>query len=141
MPNLTETAHKARQVIKFGGFGFVGLLFIWLVGSNAIRIWRIVNPAPPPPPSEDFGRLEPIQFPQSKELSYDLQTPTGEIEEFTTQIKVFYSPALRSSFLDEINSTYFYNSNINEHEILIKITESMVESIHGKKVPKYLKKW
>ncbi len=100
MPNLTETAHKARQVVKFGGFGFAGLLFIWLVGSNAIRIWRIINPAPPPPPSENFGRLEPINFPESKELRYDLQTPTGEIEEFTTQIKVFYSPALRSRFLD-----------------------------------------
>lgn len=102
MATLTETAYYARQVIKYGSIGLVGVLVLWFVGTGLIAWWRAVNPAPLPPPRVEFGKVAEIDFPESRlaVASYDLQTPTGRLGEFPDRMLVLSAPSRRGGFLD-----------------------------------------
>lgn len=101
MASLTETAVKARQVIKYSGFGFVGILFSWWVGVAAVNYYKMLNPPPQPPPTVDFGKLPEIDFGAEKgRPEMELELPKGDIPPFIDRLKVFYAPTKRSGFLD-----------------------------------------
>lgn len=101
MATLTETAYKARQIIKFGGVGFVVVLVLWFTGGALIAWYKATYPAAPPPPTMDFGKLAKIEFPKERARpSLELELPTGKIPSFPDRMMVFFAPTKRSGFLD-----------------------------------------
>ncbi len=104
MSSLTETAYYARQFIKYGSVGFLGLIVLWYVGSAAVDWWKTAHPAPLPPPTADFGRLQVLDFPKNSTASarpqLTLETPTGDIGRFPDRMKVYLIPSKHSGFLD-----------------------------------------
>lgn len=101
MATLTETAYKVRQGIKFGGVGFVAITVLWFLGNAAIAYYKALNPAPPPPPTVDFGALPPVVFPkETGRPNVELELPTGAIPAFPDRMMVYFAPTKRSGFLD-----------------------------------------
>lgn len=101
MATLTETAYKARQVIKYGGIGFVVTLVLWFSGGALIAWYKATYPPAPPPPTMDFGKLPKIEFQkESGRPALELELPTGRIPDFSDRMLVFFAPTKRSGFLD-----------------------------------------
>jgi len=104
MASLTETAHQARQIIKFSIFGLV----IFFVGKFALQTaWAIYlkyNPPPPPPPTVAFGKLPKVVFPTSNEeipkLTYKLETAQLGLPTLPNVGKVYFITRYGSGFLD-----------------------------------------
>lgn len=107
MATLTETAYYARQGVKYGWVGVVGITLLWWVFGGVIALYARLNPTPPPPPAAAFGKLPPIEFPKSDVLGvagYTLETPTGTLGTFPDRMKVFFAPIKRSTFLAADNA-------------------------------------
>jgi len=93
---LTLVAIKARKGIRYG----IILLFAIIIGRLilifAINTYKTLRPAPPPPPTVNFGRLTALPFPdlniELPELEYTLDTPDGTLPVFPTQFNVYYMP-------------------------------------------------
>ena len=101
MASLTETAFKARQVIKYGGVAFVSILALWWAGVAAVNYYKELNPPPVPSPTVDFGKLPEIDFgPEKGRPEIELELPKGVIPPFSDRMAVFYAPTKRSGFLD-----------------------------------------
>lgn len=101
MASLTETAQVTRKAIKYGVFAFLAISILWFAGGAAISYYRALNPPAPPPPTMDFGLLEPVVFPaETGRPNMSLELPTGVIPEFPDRMKVFSAPTRRSGFLD-----------------------------------------
>ncbi len=133
--SLTETAFQTRRAIKFGTIFIVALISInimWTVGYSA---YRKIFPAPPPPPQDRFNKLPALIFDPKlaiPALTYTLQTPTGELPKFPTQVNVFFMPTPQSSFLslDDANkiakSLNFSNSGVSLSEVIYRYTHTEV---------------
>jgi len=101
MATLTEIAQKARSAVKYSGLGFVTITILWFAGGAAIRYYKALNPAPPPPPTVDFGVLPAIQFPtEAGRPTLELELPKGKIPLFPDRMRVFFAPTKRSGFMD-----------------------------------------
>lgn len=101
MSSLTETAVVTRKAIKFGAIAFVAISVLWFVGGAAYRYYQAMNPAPPPPPTMDFGALPAIDFgKESTRPNMTLELPTGVIPSFPDRMTVYKAPTKRSGFLD-----------------------------------------
>ena len=88
MSSLTRTAHIARNVIKFGSVGVIGLALIWSGLTAAIRAYRIARPSPP---DIKFGPMPAIVFPQKtfETKNFTLELPKDSFPKFPTQAKVY----------------------------------------------------
>ncbi len=103
MASLGETAIVARKAIKYGGIGLVVLIVGRVILSAGISYWKVLHPAPPPPPDVKFGKLSKIEFPQQTtppQFTYTLETPTGGLpSSLPGQFKVFFMPIRTASLL------------------------------------------
>lgn len=102
MANLGETAVMARKGIKYGGIGLVVLIVGRVILSAGISYWKVLHPAPPPPPDVKFGKLPKLEFPQTDQpqLTYTLETATGGLpSNLPGQFKVFFMPIKTASLL------------------------------------------
>jgi len=106
MPSLTETAIVARKVIKYTLIGLVAIIIMVPLGRAFKNYWAKTHPAPPPPPTMDFGALPPINFGPSQsekftKLSYRLETPDNTLPNLGTQAPVYFIATLGPKFFDE----------------------------------------
>jgi hypothetical protein len=102
MANLGETAIVARKAIKYGGIGLVVLMIGRIILTASINYYKMLNPAPPPPPDVLFGKIPKIVFPQAEAqtFNYKLETPTGGLPtKLPSQFKVFFMPIKKASLL------------------------------------------
>lgn len=101
MATLTSIAVTTRKVIRYCIFGIVGLIALRIVFGLGISLYNRLFPKPPPPPTVAFGKLPSLPFPQKdrSELTYTLQTKTGQLPTFSTQAKVYFMPSLVSNLL------------------------------------------
>jgi hypothetical protein len=102
MTKLSETAYYTRKIIKFGVIGIIAFFALRIFINTSIAIYKKLNPPPPPPPTVDFGKISRINFPtkeQPNDLSYNLQTPSGELPQFSDRAKVYYMPYQRPNLL------------------------------------------
>lgn len=109
MTTLTETAYWARNTIKYGTFLVIFLIvarLLWIAGTN---FYNNIFPPPPPPPTVAFGKLPALLFPERPPgtLTYNIQTPTGELPTLSSQASVYIMPPSSSSLLalDEAKKT------------------------------------
>lgn len=93
---LTLIAIKARKTIRYGIITFVLIVIGRLLLIFAIDVYKRVVPQPPPPPTVGFGRLAELPFPdlniELPEIVYTINTPTGELPNFPTQMPVYNMP-------------------------------------------------
>lgn len=106
MATLTEASVTARKSIKYGSIGFVLITILWYVGVAGVNYYKLLNPPPLPAPTSDFGLLQGIGFPESKERpKITLELPTGRIPAFPDRMRVYYAPTKRSGFADPAKAT------------------------------------
>lgn len=101
MATLTQASVTARKVIKYGLIGFVGITILWYIGTALVSYYKAMNPAPLPDPTEDFGLLPKINFPESPNRpKLILELPTGNIPTFIDRMRVYSQPIKKSTFSD-----------------------------------------
>ena len=103
MATLTETAHIARNVFKYGGVGVLGFIFLQWAVSTGIRAYIAAHP-PYVAPTMRYRKLPKMQFPAktfvAKKLTLEL--PNDAFPKMSDQAKVYvvYSPVNNLLALD-----------------------------------------
>src|SRR5690348_4930580 len=101
MATLGETAIIARKGIKYGAGALIVLIVGRVILSGIVSYWKVLHPAPPPPPDVKFGKLPKLEFPQIEQptgLTYKLETPTGGLpSSLPGQFKVFFMPIKKAN--------------------------------------------
>jgi len=70
----------------------ISFLILYLGIKIGTFIKEKINPAPLPPATASFGKLDPIEFPQSREaqgFKYTIDTLNGKLPEFPDRTKVY----------------------------------------------------
>lgn len=102
MATFTETAYYTRKFVVVAAIGFVALIVGRIVFVSFSKWWIAKNPPPPPAPTVSFGVLPELQFPKSQDISnvsYRLETASGNFPKFETQMRVYFVPAFRANVL------------------------------------------
>jgi hypothetical protein len=101
MATLTEVAYVSRAAIKWGGIFLAVLIVGRVLGNGLISAWRAANPPRLPPPTQGFGLLQEIEFPESKatDLTYVLELPTGVMPQFGDRANIYAMATLTSSLI------------------------------------------
>lgn len=106
MATLTEASERARNIIKWGGVSFVAITILWYMGVAAVDYYNKLFPPAPPPPTVDFGQLQSVNFPESKQRAkLLLELPTGRVPDFPDRMRVYKAPTKRSGFADPGRAT------------------------------------
>jgi len=95
MASLTEASILTRKFIRYFIYSVTAIILIRATILTGFKIYRYFFPAPPPPPTVGFGKLSKIPFPVkdvSEDISYSLETPTGEFPVLPITTKVYYMP-------------------------------------------------
>ncbi len=100
MVTLTRVSIIARKIIRYGTYLIIFLFIARFLYGFGIDIYRNLRPSPPPDPTVPFGQIAKIPFPlkpNEGELSFDLQTPDGELPQLKEQLNVYFMPKAESS--------------------------------------------
>ena len=92
MLSLSQVTFETRTILKWGAISLGFLLSIFLIFKIGGTIKEAIFPTPTPAPKVEFGKLEAINFlakATNKKLSFSLDTATGNLPNFPTQIKVY----------------------------------------------------
>ena len=95
MTSLTQVAISARKIIRYGIFFIIFILVGNALLKAGIGIYKRIFPAPPPPATVKYGKLNKIPFPvrdPAPKLTYTLETPDGGLPKVSTQTKVYFMP-------------------------------------------------
>jgi len=102
MTQLTRLSILTRKIIRYGAFGIIGIIIVRATILTGVSIYRYFFPPPPPPPTVSFGRLPKLPFPIKEvpnDVSFTLQTPTGDLPKFPLTENVYFMPKLSSQLL------------------------------------------
>lgn len=102
MASLTRTAIVTRKIIRYSILGVILLIIGRIAIGAGIRAYRYFFPPPPPPPTVTFGKLPELVFPDGVDVgnvNYTIETPEGEVPEFSTQAKVYFMPKQSANLL------------------------------------------
>lgn len=102
MATLTQTAHLARKIIKFGSIAVIGLIIFRILFVNFKVYWKKAHPPPPPAPTTAFGKLPKLFFPEQKNLpnlTIKLENISGSLPKLSDQAKVFFMPKASPNLL------------------------------------------
>jgi hypothetical protein len=100
-PTLTEIAAFARSFIKYGAI-FLAFLIIGRVVLNiSVSIYTALNPPKPPGPTNGFGTLPALVFPQSTATvtAYSLQTKSGSLPVLANVLPVYFMPLNKATLV------------------------------------------
>lgn len=103
MATLTETAYYSRKIIYWGTIGFVAFIILRILFSIIISAIIRALPPPQPKPTNSFGKLPALVFPESASpsstLTFSLQTITGEVPEASGTARIFFMPKSQVNLL------------------------------------------
>jgi len=92
MFTLSQASYDTKEILKWGGLFIAGLVIVVVFIQMCLVLKEAIFPTPPPKPTVAFGKLEPQLFPESvtdKKLTYKINTLTGYLPSFPSQMKVF----------------------------------------------------
>jgi hypothetical protein len=99
--NLTTIAISTRRVVRYGIFFVIFLTIARGVLAVGVNIYNAVVPKPPPAPTVRFGKLPSIPFPAPTQdlptFNYTVETTTGSLPAFPTQVRVYLMPPYTST--------------------------------------------
>lgn len=98
-PSLTDIAFYARGFIKYGAFLLMFLIVGRVLLNISTAIYKVLNPPKPPGPTNGFGTLPAVVFPQgtSTITSYSLQTKNGGFPVLENQLPVYLMPLAKAT--------------------------------------------
>ncbi len=102
MATLTQVSVTARKTIRYTIYGIIFLVIGRMVLGIGIGVFNKVFPKKAPPPTVAFSKLPKLPFPKTdnpQNLTYVVQTPSGELPKLDTQAKVYIMPKLNASLL------------------------------------------
>lgn len=102
MATLTQVSVTARKTIRYTIYGVILLIIGRMVLGIGIGVFNKVFPKKAPPPTVAFSKLPKLPFPNTdkpQNLTYVVQTPSGELPKLETQAKVYIMPKLSASLL------------------------------------------
>lgn len=106
--SLTSVAYTSRKVIKFGGIGLIGFIFLWWGATTAIKAYRAAHP-PYVEPTVRFGTLGKIVFPEKifEKKTFTVELPDDRFPEYKDQANVYviYRPNSVLGSLEESKKT------------------------------------
>lgn len=104
-PNLTNVTKMGREAVKYTVVALLVLMVGRFLLGAMVALWKAAHPAPPPPPTVGFGKIEPIDFPRQtdseKPQVYNLEFPKRTLPNFGDRAEVFKVEQLNSSLLDD----------------------------------------
>ena len=92
MLSLHEATDLTKKVAMWGGIAIVVLILLILTFRAGRAIKNYFLPPGPPPPTVAYGRLTAVDFPENvtkEKLEYTLDTISGVLPTFPTQLKVY----------------------------------------------------
>lgn len=102
--SLTNTATVTRKLIIGLGVLVGGSLFLLIAFNIGSGVYKSFFPDKPPPPLVAFGKLPPLLinegFKPNENVTYKLETVTGELKELASDLKVFAIEAPEVKFGD-----------------------------------------
>ena len=104
MASLTETSIIARKIIRYGIYAVILIMIARVTFIAGKGVYQRLFPAPPPEPTVDFGKLPMLALPpraQQGNLTFQLETPDGNLPTFPDQTKVYVMPPFSASIGDE----------------------------------------
>ena len=111
MSSLTETAYYTRRAVNWTILGVIAYFILRILWSIAVLVWMAVFPTPPIPPNHAFGKLPTLVFPQvatpSGQLSFQLQTISGELPTASASATVYFMPKNAPNLLALSNTQAF----------------------------------
>lgn len=99
---LTKATKVGRSFVKWGSITLVFLIFGRITWQAAVAYYKAMNPEPPPPPTQGFGLLPQIEFPEITEepTSYKLEMARNRLPQFGDRAVVYFMPKKSPSLLD-----------------------------------------
>lgn len=92
MPTLHDTTELTKNIIKWGGIGITAIIILVFLFRGSIVVYKSIFPDKPPAPEASFGKIPPIQFPESKitgNFTYVIDTVSGKLPAFSDRANVF----------------------------------------------------
>lgn len=101
MASLTQASIIARKTIRYSIYSIILLIVGRVVINAGFKIFRVIFPEPPPPPEVCFGKLTTLPFPEGapgfENLTFTLETATGDLPAFPEQLSVHFMPKAPAS--------------------------------------------
>lgn len=92
MTTLHEVTSGIKFFVKWTAIISAAVILFIIIFNLGKGVKEIFYPTPPPPATLDFGKLPKITFPQglpNKDISYSLNTLTGQLPVFPDRVKIF----------------------------------------------------
>lgn len=92
MATLTEVGYYTRKGIKYGAIGFVAIVMAPILFGAAKKLYLILRPPPPAPPTVRYGKLPALNFIKpdpNYNPSYRLETVDGKLPSLPNVGKVY----------------------------------------------------
>ncbi|HZZ98761.1 MAG TPA: hypothetical protein VFG51_02400 [Candidatus Saccharimonadia bacterium] len=98
-PNLTNVAGFARSFIKYGAIVLVILIIGRVVLNISVSVFKALNPPKPPGPTDGFGTLPALAFPDNTATvtAYSLQTKSGSLPTLVNILPVYFMPVNKAT--------------------------------------------
>lgn len=94
--NLTDISVKSRKGIRYGIYLVIFLVILRVAFGFGKGIFQRINPPKPPPPDVRYDVLPEILFPEQNrqlpELTYTLETVTGDLPVLSDRAKIYLMP-------------------------------------------------
>lgn len=128
MATLTETAYYTRRTINWLILAVIGYIILRLSWTIFVAAWLALFPPKPPPPSNAFGMLPKLQFPEhaspSGQLTFRLETIEGRVPAASESAFVYFMPKSPANLL-ALNKTQEFAQRLGFDPNPIQETKNM----------------